>query len=565
VDNRYRYSRRYRRPWSICSRQAQWRWHHGLSLLPLVAGCSLDHRVFDTVDGMPGAFSTCTPPLGQSSGSAACDAIDEMGGAGVVQTQDGAMIPLAGVDGCGPGTSGCGECSPGDERACVGASGNCAAGRQRCEEDSNWGACSIQPQDADSCEPGDDADCDGVPNNPPGGCQCQSDVRCGITDVGECEYGISTCTAGQLAACVGVVAPAPRDCRSSADNDCDGRPDSSLDGVCQCTPGATERCGPISEFDDVGICRAGQRTCIASTNALSSAWGPCLGAISPGLRSCASAFDNDCNGINDSFDASCACAGGSTRACGTPACPGQQRCELGADGSSAQFGPCVPGPVTFPDRALDAAVRAALPVSVPTNQAIDGALVAALDSIEALDAGISRLDGLECATSLEALEVSVNSISDLRPIAGLPLTFLGIVDNQVADVSVLSSLTQLRLLFMGVNPITDVRPLANLPPLLELQLRDLPISDLTLIANQTELIRLDISSTEVRDLSPVARFPNLVYLELFDTPVADLTPVRSLSQLSLLNVQGTDVDCASPAMRDLASRVEYFYSSCPDL
>lgn len=171
----------------------------------------------------------------------ACASMGAVSDAGVAPAPPGVGPSLAGAPECVPGSV-CAECSAGDERACLGARGNCAAGRQRCGDGSTWGVCSIQPRLADSCAPGDDADCDGVPNNPSGGCQSESDVRCGTTDVGECEFGLSTCTAGRLGACVGVVAPALRDCRSSADNDCNGVAD-SVDASCACAPESTRACG----------------------------------------------------------------------------------------------------------------------------------------------------------------------------------------------------------------------------------------------------------------------------------------------------------------------------------
>jgi hypothetical protein len=535
--------------------------------VPVVASCSIDNRTLTGPEETPPEFSGCTP-ADRAAGDVDCEAPNTVAGPGVVPaspTNGAALAAGAGAAPCPAGSPGCGECSPGDERACVGASGNCAAGRQRCGAGSTWEPCSIQPATADSCEPGDDADCDGLPNNPPGGCECQSDVRCGTTDLGACEFGISTCSGGRLGPCQGVVAPAPRDCGSSLDNDCDGSPDDSLDGVCQCVPGASELCETHGSADGIGACRAGQRTCNASTNALSSAWGTCVGAVPPAPRDCSSELDNDCNGVADSADATCLCRPGSTRSCGPAVCSGVQVCELAAGGASSQFGPCVPGPVSFPDPALDAAVRASLPVSVPANQPIDGALVARLDTISALSAGITRLDGLQCATALQSLEVSVNSISDLSPIAGLPLTFLGIVENQITDISVLSTLSQLRLLFMGYNPVANIAPLTNLPRLTELQLIEWPLDDLTLLSNQTELLRLDVSYTQVSDLSSVPLFhPKLIYLTLIGTPVSDLTPILSLNQLSLLDVQATNVDCNSPVLSQLAARVEFFQSTCPN-
>lgn len=248
-----------------------------------------------------GRCSVCEPGSTRCSPAGGVERCDETGSTWVFSQPCAGATPT-----CVPETGSCGVCSAGDVQTCVGALGNCAAGSQRCGADLRWGACSIQPALADSCSPGDDADCDGTPNNPPDGCNCSADVACGISDVGNCQLGTSRCTGGRLGACAGAVPPAPRDCRSSADNDCDGVPDSQLDTVCQCIPGAVEVCDAHAGLDGNGICRAGQRTCIASAGSLSSAWGACLGSVGPATRSCTSAADNDCNGSVDRDEAACA-------------------------------------------------------------------------------------------------------------------------------------------------------------------------------------------------------------------------------------------------------------------
>ncbi|HWO13438.1 MAG TPA: hypothetical protein VNN80_28250, partial [Polyangiaceae bacterium] len=247
-----------------------------------------------------GDCSACEAGTTRCSASGAVERCDEATGAWVFSEACSGATPE-----CVPETGTCGSCSAGDERTCVGALGNCAAGTQRCGADLRWGPCSIQAG-IDSCVPGDDADCDGTPNNPPEGCSCSADVSCGVSDLGNCQLGTSRCVGGRLGACTGAVPPAARDCRSSADNDCDGFPDSALDTVCQCVPGAVEACDVHAGLDGIGVCRAGTRTCIVSAGALSSAWGACLGSVAPAASNCASAADNDCNGVLDREEAACA-------------------------------------------------------------------------------------------------------------------------------------------------------------------------------------------------------------------------------------------------------------------
>jgi hypothetical protein len=152
---------------------------------------------------------------------------------------------------------------------------------------------------------------------------------------------------------VGAILPAARDCRSAADNDCDGLPDNRADSVCQCVPNATEQCDEHAGRDGFGICRAGTRRCIASAGFLSSNWGVCEGAIAPRARNCTSSADNDCDGLpDDTVDDVCQCRPGAFRFCADLPIPaaglpdfrgcgtGTSLCDAGPGSSSSTWTDC---------------------------------------------------------------------------------------------------------------------------------------------------------------------------------------------------------------------------------
>ncbi len=253
---------------------------------------------------------------------------------------------------CGehPGVDGRGQCRAGI-RTCVATEGNVS---------SDWGACegSQGPQEADSCVPGDDGDCDGFPNE---GCDCVDGFTqpCGPpTELGVCQRGTQTCVNGLFAPCLGAVFGTARDCRSQQDNDCDGRPDSTIDNVCTCTVGDTRVCGDHPGQDGNGRCRAGQRRCEAGLNNASSFFGACIGSVEPLLQdSCANEGDDaNCNGVNND---GCGCIVGQgngpcSEDANNPRCNGQGQCvpcqtdgdcSLVSGGRNAcNAGQCVPGP-----------------------------------------------------------------------------------------------------------------------------------------------------------------------------------------------------------------------------
>lgn len=207
-----------------------------------------------------------------------------------------------------PGFDGRGQCHAGS-RTCVVLPGNTS---------SDWGPCtgSVGPQEADSCATaGDDANCDGTNN---GGCPCVDGETqtCGPgTENGICQFGTQTCEQGNFGACIGAVFPAARNCSSLEDNDCDGRPDNTIDNVCTCTVGTTQACDEHPGLDGIGRCRAGQRQCVLADNAASSSFGACTGSVGPLAQdSCARGNDDDCDGVSNG---NCGCIDGTTRQCGT--------------------------------------------------------------------------------------------------------------------------------------------------------------------------------------------------------------------------------------------------------
>jgi hypothetical protein len=120
------------------------------------------------------------------------------------------------------------------------------------------------------------------------------------------------------------------------DADCDGTPN----GGCDCIEGSAVPCGPGT---DLGICQRGTSTC------RNGAFGACQGAVFPTPRDCGSTLDNDCDGLPDNvIDATCACAVGSTQACGNHpgrdgngSCrAGTQQCQPGAGNATSRFGAC---------------------------------------------------------------------------------------------------------------------------------------------------------------------------------------------------------------------------------
>jgi hypothetical protein len=146
----------------------------------------------------------------------------------------------------------------------------------------NLPICDCVPQ-AEICDKLDN-DCDGSILDEAGITQ-----PCG-TDVGECDFGIKTCTPNDpsnlWSSCVGGTGPTTEVC-DNLDNDCDGVTDENLSQPCPAEINPT--------FTDVGECDRGWQVCVAG------AWTPnnaCTGAVGPSSEVCDN-LDNDCDGATD--------------------------------------------------------------------------------------------------------------------------------------------------------------------------------------------------------------------------------------------------------------------------
>ena len=234
--------------------------------------------------------------------------------------------------------------------------------------------------------------------------------------------------------------------------------------------------------------------------------------------------------------------------------------------------------VDIPDPNLRAAVEKALGVTPGTPITADE--MATLTHLEARNANISDLTGLEFATNLKSLwldgeEVAAgtwrnsNSVSALSPLAGLTnLTELLLDDNNITDISPLSGLTNLTNLGLSINNITnisrlvgltnlevlglwrnsvsDLSPLAGLTKLTGLYLGENSASDLSPLAGLTNLESLFLDGNGISNLSALAELTNLTRLALSNNSVSDLSPLAGLTSLRWMRLAGNNISDLSP-------------------
>ena len=229
-------------------------------------------------------------------------------------------------------------------------------------------------------------------------------------------------------------------------------------------------------------------------------------------------------------------------------------------GVTVEYDDVVTELVVIPDPNLRAAIEMALGKAL--GDPITASDMATLTELEAPNANISNLTGLEGATNLTRLNLggefieeeegfsffrNSNSVSDLSPLSGLTnLTSLVLDNNAITDISAVSELTNLTSLVLDNNAITDISAVSGLTNLTALGLNGNAITDISAVSELTNLTSLSFSSNSIRDISPVAGLTNLTRVNLWDNTISDISTMAGLTNLELLNLGRNAISDISP-------------------
>ena len=202
--------------------------------------------------------------------------------------------------------------------------------------------------------------------------------------------------------------------------------------------------------------------------------------------------------------------------------------------------PAAQGAMTIADAGL--ANSMALALGKAAGDAFTRAELATIAELDAADAGIADLAGIEWASGLERLWLAGNRVNDLAPLASLPaLTELDLSRNGLAQISDLAGLTGLRRLLLSGNALRDLSPLRNLTGLRELALSDNGLEDIGDLSALVSLAVLRLSGNRIVDARPLARLSSLRRLWLNDNALEDLAPLAGLRSLQWLQAAGNRI------------------------
>ena len=138
-----------------------------------------------------------------------------------------------------------------------------------------------------------------------------------------------------------------------------------------------------------------------------------------------------------------------------------------------------------------------------------------------------------------------SEVSDLRALESLPLTQLAIRQAIVSDASPLSGLAQLESLDLTSNRIRDISSLSGLSQLRSLNLWDNDVSDVSPLAGLQELTSLAFGYNRIADISPLTGLSKLRSIQIRNNLIADLSPLAGLSLLSYLEIAGNRIEDVS--------------------
>ncbi|MCC5929268.1 MAG: CotH kinase family protein [Cyclobacteriaceae bacterium] len=205
--------------------------------------------------------------------------------------------------------------------------------------------------------------------------------------------------------------------------------------------------------------------------------------------------------------------------------------------------------------------------------------------LDASNAGIKKLDGIEILSKLTELNLQDNPIESLHPLASLdkltrlnlqntgiknlraigfdaltklPLKRLNLnnlesenpngLKNEISDISLLQSLLNLERLYLRGNQITDISPLAGMRALEHLNLRENQVQSIESLQSLPALKYLNLhSNPEIPSLAPVGNLVQLKTLILRNVPVGDdLKFIENLTALQRLNIRNCQISDTRP-------------------
>ncbi|HOW51053.1 MAG TPA: hypothetical protein PLV42_03290 [bacterium] len=203
--------------------------------------------------------------------------------------------------------------------------------------------------------------------------------------------------------------------------------------------------------------------------------------------------------------------------------------------------------ISFDDPALDACVRNATPITDESH--LDQSdldkittLVCGEDTPGFEENGISNLSGIERLHNLRYLNLYKAKVSNISLLAKLEkLKELNITSDQ--KILSYEPLTRLPLTFLGIHDtgLEDISFLANIPTLEEIDLERNAIIDISVLAQLDKLVDVDLQHNKITTVAPLAQNKNLANMERLAIYYNCIDCMKEIEYLDAIAEQNPDL------------------------
>ncbi len=140
------------------------------------------------------------------------------------------------------------------------------------------------------------------------------------------------------------------------------------------------------------------------------------------------------------------------------------------------------------------------------------------------------------------LYINFGKSSDLRVLSCFPdIRTLGLMGQEVSDLSPLKRLTRLESLNLGYTGVRDLTPLVQIKTLSGIHIANAGDVDISPLGQMGRLTRLGLLRTKITDFTPLKKLNDLEELNLSGSPFSDMSLLKGMNKLKTLYLVKTKV------------------------
>jgi serine/threonine protein kinase len=185
------------------------------------------------------------------------------------------------------------------------------------------------------------------------------------------------------------------------------------------------------------------------------------------------------------------------------------------------------------------------------NSIIDLSPLKGMVSIQELniaDNPVSDISVLKDMAALNELDISSTYISNISSLSGLPIQNLSLLDDNLADYSILNKLPRLEILRVRNVGSDGMNSILALAELRELTVYNSRLKDLGMFSSLTNLEMLDVFDNNIDTLKGVESLKRLRHLGIGNNKIKDLSPLIGLEGFESIDLNGDKITDYKPLL-----------------